>query len=735
MRPLAVIIPVYNAFGETQRCLETVLEHSPAGVKVVVLDDASPQGVLRDFFPSTLVSDPRVTVQRNPQNLGFVGTCNRGMTEFAARDDVILLNSDTEVTARWIEKLQRAAYHRSQVGTVTPFTNNGVICSIPKFCLDNDLPAKLSLTEFAEIVERTSRREYPELPTAVGFCMYIKRELIDKIGILDQEAFGKGYGEENDFCCRAKQAGYLNVLDDATFIYHKGSLSFKASKAELCRRNEEVLRSRYPDYYPSVAAFCSAKPLKPLHRRILDEMTSVYATRSELSVLHILHNGPFREHWHAIGGTELHVQDLITQSPKLFHWTLVPRPRGFVLGCHFESFEREIELPQNFDLDRILRRDLFDVVHVHHTRGFNRAVLVRALRAHGNYLISLHDYSWLCGRIFMLTPKLLPCEGHECVTECKFRAQDVERERRLAKELLAGAARVVAFSRSTQEIVARVLGVRPSWQIIPHGIQGSGEVRGSAATEDLKPHEALRVVFVGHLPDHKGGRIVKEVTRRDMLPVGSSAARAVEWHVVGKMYDTVPQNVQEHGIYPRGGLAAVLAAIRPHVAVIPSICPETYSITLDELWHAGVPVICAPIGAPAERINKSGAGWVMPEASADGLMLTLARIAGSPEEYRQACSKVAMTSVRTAKEEAEECAGLYAALSVGPRARVEKLLPELGELVVSMPEPGIRDHVAGVLNRTVGMIERAGLRPLVKDLAHRLVPPSFLEKVRRWRGV
>ena len=161
--------------------------------------------------------------------LGFLRSANRALRESAR--DAVLLNSDTQVTAGWLGRLRAAAYSDAKIATVTPFSNNATICSLPRFLDENAIPAGYTIDSFGALVTRVSRREYPRLPTGVGFCLYVKRSVLDEIGLFD-EAFGLGYGEEVDLCLRAASRGYVHVLDDATFIFHEGSRSFGRSREQ-----------------------------------------------------------------------------------------------------------------------------------------------------------------------------------------------------------------------------------------------------------------------------------------------------------------------------------------------------------------------------------------------------------------------------------------------------------------------------------------------------------------------
>ncbi|ACM59219.1 FkbM family methyltransferase [Caldicellulosiruptor bescii] len=272
-----IIVPIYNAYEDLKRCVESILKHTDLKKhRLVLINDCSTDERIYSFLKNleNERTEENLLVIHNKENLGFVKTVNKGIS--LSNKDVIILNSDTIVTARWVEKLIRAAYSRSNVATVTPFSNNATICSLPIMLKDNSLPLDWDIDYFAKVVDRISLLKYPEIPTAVGFCMYIKREVIEKIGMFNEEKFGKGYGEENDFCMRALNEGYVNILCDNLFIYHKGSQSFTE---EVKRKREmeslKVINQLHPFYSEMVKAFIEKNPLKYYHST-LEEIMSLY---------------------------------------------------------------------------------------------------------------------------------------------------------------------------------------------------------------------------------------------------------------------------------------------------------------------------------------------------------------------------------------------------------------------------------------------------------------------------
>ena len=228
---VSVVVPAYNAPEELSVCLRSVLRHTPADVRIIVIDDASPDSRVQDVL-GKYQTEPRLETYRNEKNLGYTRTINRGI-ELAGRDDVVLLNSDTEVTPRWLSNLRLACYSSDRVGTATAMSNNAGAFSVPKIGEANEIPPWLTLDQYGRAISRSAKRTYPETPTGNGFCLYIRRACLDDTGMFDVEAFPRGYGEENDFCLRAGQTGWRHVVDDATIIRHHRSASFGSEKLRL----------------------------------------------------------------------------------------------------------------------------------------------------------------------------------------------------------------------------------------------------------------------------------------------------------------------------------------------------------------------------------------------------------------------------------------------------------------------------------------------------------------------
>jgi len=267
-----VIVPVHNAPAELNGCLRSLRETLPDDAKVLIIDDASTDpetGRVLSRWQSRAGS--RWQFLENERNLGFVATVNSGMN--LAAGDVVLLNSDTEVTSGWLQGLQRCLASDPSIATATPWPNNGEIASLPKFCSVNPVPADRE--RVAAVIARTGRAYYPDIPTAVGFCMAISRSALDRLGQFDQQTFGKGYGEENDFSMRAWRAGLRNVLCDDVYVVHLGNRSFGPLGLKPDDATMQRLLTLHPNYLEEIQEFIREDPLSARRAELVSALGGV----------------------------------------------------------------------------------------------------------------------------------------------------------------------------------------------------------------------------------------------------------------------------------------------------------------------------------------------------------------------------------------------------------------------------------------------------------------------------
>jgi len=262
-----VVIPVFNAFEMLGPCLDAVSRTVPPDTVVLVIDDASTDEKVKPLLQAWVdKAKPFRRFISQAENRGFVATANLGMR--LAGHDLVLLNSDTEVTTGWLQNLARCLDSDISIATATPWSNNGEIVSIPGFCQPNPVPENAEA--IAAGIKSCGRPAYPDMPTAVGFCMAISKRAIERIGLFDEATFGRGYGEENDYCMRAEHAGMRNVLCDDTYVVHHGGASFGPLDLKPDGKSMQRLLNKHPDYLDKVMAFIEADPLATRRRQILE---------------------------------------------------------------------------------------------------------------------------------------------------------------------------------------------------------------------------------------------------------------------------------------------------------------------------------------------------------------------------------------------------------------------------------------------------------------------------------
>ena len=262
---VSIVVPVYRQRALVQTCIESVLAslaHNRTPAELVVVDDASPEPELSAWL-DTQAAAGRITLLRNPTNLGFIEAVNRGLRAHPGHD-ALLLNADTEVHGDWIDRLRTALYSAPDIASVTPWSNNGEISSFPDIARNAPAPTSAQLAEIdttaAELRLRDAGADV-ELPTCCGFAMLMRRSVIARIGVLDGVALVRGYGEEVDWCLRARAAGMRHLLATGVFVAHTGTVSFRFEKTLRVRQNRHVLAERYPTYHAEYAAFLADDPL------------------------------------------------------------------------------------------------------------------------------------------------------------------------------------------------------------------------------------------------------------------------------------------------------------------------------------------------------------------------------------------------------------------------------------------------------------------------------------------
>jgi GT2 family glycosyltransferase/glycosyltransferase involved in cell wall biosynthesis len=680
---VTVIVPVYRGVDEVRACIDSVLDHRPAfDLEVLVINDASPHAGLNTYVDALEQERHEVplAVLRNDVNLGFVGTVNRGLQRTTG--DVVILNADTVVTAGWVDRLRDAATAEPDVATVTPLSNFGSICTLPRsviehFALDGERPR---IDECARFIREHSLRHRPEVITGVGFCMYVTRAAIDACGLLDEGTFGRGYGEEVDFCLRATRLGFRHLVEDSTFVFHHGGVSFGEERTEGLQRGSFLIRDRYPYFAATNRHERTSDPVAPSLAAL--ELELAGRDESRPHVLHILHSAP-----DALGGSEKHLDALIRSLLPEFDFSVFhPVQSGFVLrtawrGPDGRPIHHEFLLPGGprrvtrvhdenaaMALRTVLDLYSFDAVHIQNLIGHSLAPLAVLSDFSGRVVCSVRDPFLACPSHALLyrdqfcgIPEDLSfCE--ECLPETRdVELPYLEEFRATVDARLDTVDTWVFASQAAADLLRRAYDIDPArTRIVPHGALLDLDHRRTTMDESLIFGEPLRVAFIGLGRAKKGLELVSWLA--DEL-----ADTSIEIHHFGELMEPASKRIRLHGVYDNLVLPVLLDAAGIQVVLLPGLVSETFGHVMTEALIAGRPVIAAPYGALGERIRATGAGWTIDPTRPPEALDLLRNLDVCRDELRRATRAALDADLRSVADTAPDYAALYRATAERPR--------------------------------------------------------------------
>lgn len=654
-----IIVPIHNAYEETVCCIQSVRAHTDLRRhRLLLVNDGSTDARMAPYLEDLArnASGESIQIIHHDVSQGFIRSCNEAMR--IGSNDVVLLNSDTIVPARWLEKLRDSAYSHPSIGTVTPFSNNATILTIPIAMnpAEGDLGPQL---EAINAVLEQQAEPYCDLPTGIGFCFYIKRDVLNKYGLFD-EAFGRGYGEENDLCLRIMPE-YKSVADTRTFVYHRGEASFSAAAAGYKQENTERLNQRYPAYKDMVNMWCASDPLMRLRLEV------VRAGNPRPRILHVLHS------FQGYAGTELFTANLARAFADRFEAFLVYPQQGTLVLNNLNGLVHFAPIPESYtrnylERDKRIERAFLkylewlqpEIVHFQHLALLPMSLPRVAQEFGARVVFTLHDNFPLCPDPFLMDrpssehcTDIQKCVGSGCFTR-KFGLPGVVAHRRrevMGEVLRRHCDRVVVPSRYMQEMAENVFGARARY--IPHGIAIPAVTR--------RPSAKQRLGYLGNLSPIKGFQLLIEAFKRiqDRQP-------DTELHLYGNFQIQDMAGAMNntriilHGMYTPDQLPNILAEI--DVAAIPSLAPESYCYTLSELSSAGIPTLVSRVGALPERVHPEMVFEPNIRALAEKLLQVL-----SDPALQQAAAAYARAQVTPLADQWAAYAALYGELTTGPR--------------------------------------------------------------------
>ena len=669
---VVVIMPVYKGRGETLRAIHACLSApQKTPFTLLAVNDRSPDPQLTADLKD-LAGRGLFHLVENPDNLGFVRSVNRGLSLRQGRA-VVLLNSDAEVFGDWLDRLVAHAEAaetagRPPVGSVTPLSSNATICSYPKFNANNAMALEIPRPDLDQAAKALNRGRSVEVPTGVGFCMYMTAAALNAVGTLDAVAFGKGYGEENDWCMRARKAGFSNLLAEDVYVYHAGQISFGLDPGGEYDQGQAALLAKHPDYPALVGQFVQADPGRRGRARLdLYRLARHFRGRAVLFVTHS---------WG--GGIQRHIDDMIARlkaEGTAVVLLSVDRARNIQVNVSYRSREfvylpnlDSLYLPRDAEAVSAFVEQLAPVlIHVHSLAGLRwnaaRALMDLVSGSGRPYAWTLHDFSPVCHRNHLVMPDGRYC-GLAPVPVCRdclasdadgYEEPDPEERRAVFGRFLAGAARVFAPSADT---AGRIGAVYPELAITvrPH-VEHDRSVRSTALR---RPGRVRRVAVLGGISMPEGDLLLQALAadaRARNLPL--------QFVIVGYSDPALTGGLERAGVTETGHYSTddptldrvaraalqiaetgnhledaetldFLPKVAANLILLSAIWPEPFSYALTMGLRTGLPVVAFDLGAGGDRLRAHSNGYILSYALAkdpaavNDQLLTLAVSASRP---------------------------------------------------------------------------------------------------------
>ena len=619
-----IIIPVYDGYEFLEPLFDSIEKNTTSPYRLIVINDCSPDKRVKPYLSKKLEKHPTAIFIEHKENQGFLKSVNEAYTHIS--NHFVLLNTDTEVPSFWLERLMYPIFHMKDIASTTPFTNSGEIASFPNFVADNPIFDGMGVEDLDNHFKTVNATHfYTEVPTGVGFCMGVNYDTTKEISMFIEDTFGKGYGEENDWCQRAIQKGYKNLMVPNLFVYHKHGGSFSAEeKQKLLEKNAIILLKRHPNYSKDVHKYLTQDPHKIL-RHLL-----VFKASNSTHPIHIIFD-------HALGGganlyTKERIDTYIAEEKNILLIQYDFYSHCYILTHRYKTYNFSFKIITLENLQKFINNlkitEIFLNNFVSYKTPQKIVMYINSLieKTKAKLIIPIHDFYTLCPSYNLLNqegkycqvPNLQICKTcmqHNMQEWRNFYSEEVDivQWRDLWKSLFDQSDTILVFSNSSKEIILKAYPtIEDKIVITPHTVKDLSPI-----TIQKKVNQTTTTIgILGAINYVKGAEIIKQMVQiieRDHLDINiivigeiTEPIQSKHFHVTGRYErDSLPQLIREHQI---------------DTFLIPSICPETFSYTTQEIIMMDLPLMVFNLGAPAERVASYTKGTILQKIDAQSIL-------------------------------------------------------------------------------------------------------------------
>ena len=610
-KAVTVLIPAYGNANLIKLLLEDLSGQS-IKFKCILIDDCSVEKGFENFLQQILNQYSEwLSILRNEENLGFVGTVNRGLK--IATGHVVLLNSDVRIPPNFVEEIIRPFDLYSDIASVTPMTNSGSIASIPTQILDHDiLPFKmeenLCLAIGALAGSYSKNFPYQYTPTGVGFALALNRHALNLVGNLDSD-FSPAYGEEVDWCQRAHEFGFQSILHLGLFVWHQHGASYSDQKVDLINSHNQKISIKYPKYDLQVANFIQDNKIGE-YRVALALLISIFNRNVGVTFSHGKGGGSAL--WKAEENSPT-CDVVVSASAKVGEFRILITLWG-------DDFECTVNHEELWVFLKLLHPAQIEIGSIAILGAENHSLFLEELSSYlemnkeAKKSFVVHDYFALCPSYNLLNEKNRFCNipDLETCANClkannavnnKDKQISIQRWREINSKLVSNVSSIKVLSETSEALLRRGLELsNPTFhQIDPYSrlaALGASQKRIIGDTELHHGAARVRILTLGNLNVSKGLLIVKH-----LADYAFNNSLPFDFYHLGSSYRHSNINIKYMGQYERLELRDKLASINPDLVLIPSIWPETYCFTAEEAWQLGYNVATSNLGALGERFK------------------------------------------------------------------------------------------------------------------------------------
>lgn len=585
------------------------LKDNEVKYRLILVEDGVQKKSVLAYIKRIAREYPDTRIVHNEQPLGYVKSINRGI--IMTRNDVVIIHPHVQIGKGFLDRILAPICNDALIGAVFPFTDGDSLCGFPQMEAENHIFQGISTDEinayFSEI-----RSVYSPVPSGGWFCMAMKQKAIKAVGIFDQQTFEKGDYSERDWSIRVREMGYQVVLAENVYVSYR-SFTGEPYLERMHTRMESRKRllDKHPDYEQDLEDYYEQDPLSPIRSFVFARIASSISREREMIFQHALG-----------GGSSRYIDDHITNRVSEGYFVLlvqyIQEQKHYQVSAYYRSVKAVFfvnELSYVFDMaDRFKINHLFvnQLYSFPNLKAHIAAIVSYATDYGARLITAFHDYYVLCPSLYLLNQNHQYCRlpdpevCRRCYSRNEYRSNyelpDIESWRGLWRQLLDASQEIRVFSEDSMRLIGKVYGSLDQMHV-----NSEREYHLPKLTKHYKHSEELVIGLFGTLTELKGASLVQQ-----MLSIISKEKLKVRFVLLGSSRDAIRSPYfKQTGRYTPGEMPGLVLREDIDIVFIASLYPEGFSATTMEAMDMELPLVCLPLGAPADKIGLYEKGKVL----------------------------------------------------------------------------------------------------------------------------